>query len=92
MANTKSAMKRIKTNEKARVRNRWHRGRMRSTIREFRVALEGDDQGAAQAALAAALRQVGITGSRGVLHRNTVARYTSRLTRAFNDKFSAPAA
>ncbi len=92
MANHKSALKRIKTNESSRLRNRWHRGRMRSAIRDFRTALDGDDATAAKDALQAAVRQVGITGSRGVLHRNTVARYTSRLTQAYNRKFAAPAA
>ena len=92
MANHKSALKRIKTNESSRLRNRWHRGRMRTAINNFRVALGGDDAAAAQAALQAAVRQIGITGSRGVLHSNTVQRYTSRLTLAYNRKFNAPAA
>jgi small subunit ribosomal protein S20 len=91
MANHKSSIKRIKTNEAARVRNRWHRGRMRTAIKEFRTALDGDDAAKAAEALKAALRQVGITGSRGVLHNNTVSRYTSRLTQAYNRKFNAPA-
>lgn len=91
MANHKSSLKRIKTNEKARQRNRWHRGRMRTAIRDFRLALDGDDAGAAQTALSAALKQVGVTGSRGVIHRNTVSRYTSRLTAAYNRKFNASA-
>ena len=92
MANHKSSLKRIKTNEASRLRNRWHRGRMRTAIKNFETALSGDDSAAAAEALKAALRQVGITGSRGVLHSNTVSRYTSRLTLAYNRKFTAPAA
>ena len=92
MANHKSALKRIKTNESSRLRNRWHRGRMRTAIADFRTTLEGEDAAASLSALTAAVRQIGITGSRGVLHSNTVQRYTSRLTLAYNRKFNAPSA
>lgn len=91
MANHKSALKRIKQNEKQRVQNRWHRGRMRTAISNFRTALEGDDAAAAKAMLDGAVKQIGITRTHGVIHKNNASRTISRLTVAYNRAFNAPA-
>ena len=51
MANHKSALKRMRQNDKRRLRNRLHRGRMRTQIKKFRVAVAAGDVVAAGAEL-----------------------------------------
>lgn len=77
MANTKSAVKRIRTNENRRVRNRAVRSQLRSAVKEARAA-----QGAEQkTSIAEAIRALDKAVSKGVIHRNTAARKKSALAR-----------
>ena len=77
MANTKSAVKRIRTNENRRVRNRAVRSQVRSAVKEARAA-----QGAEQkTSIAEAIRALDKAVSKGVIHRNTAARKKSALAR-----------
>jgi small subunit ribosomal protein S20 len=84
MANIKSAEKRILQNERHRERNRNFRSRMRTAIKRLRTALESGDSAQAQELLPQTLRVIDETVQKGVVHRNTAARYKSRLTRAVN--------
>jgi small subunit ribosomal protein S20 len=84
MANHKSALKRIRQNDKRRLRNRFHKVRMRTSIKKFRTAVEGGDVDVARETLASTVRLVQRTRSRGVIHRNTADRMVSRLNKAFN--------
>lgn len=84
MANHKSALKRIRQNEKRRLRNRFHRVRMRTFIKKFRTAVEAGDVEAAREHLTTSVKLVNRTRSRGVIHRNTADRTVSRLNKAFN--------
>lgn len=84
MANHKSALKRIRQNDKRRLRNRFHKVRMRTFIKKFRSAIDEDDMDAARENLAISVRLVHRTKSRGVIHRNTADRMVSRLNLAFN--------
>jgi len=70
VANTKSAIKRIRTNERRRVRNR--------TIRSHARAAGGD---ALRTAVADAIRALDKAVTKGVVHRNTAARKKSALAR-----------
>jgi small subunit ribosomal protein S20 len=77
VANTKSAVKRIRTNENRRVRNRAVRSQLRSAVKEARAA-----QGAEQkTSIAEAIRALDKAVSKGVIHRNTAARKKSALAR-----------
>ena len=77
MANTKSAVKRIRTNENRRVRNRAVRSQLRSAVKEARAA-----QGAEQkTSIAEAIRALDKAVTKGVIHRNTAARKKSALAR-----------
>jgi small subunit ribosomal protein S20 len=77
VANTKSAVKRIRTNENRRVRNRAVRSQVRSAVKEARAA-----QGAEQkTSIAEAIRALDKAVSKGVIHRNTAARKKSALAR-----------
>lgn len=77
MANTKSAVKRIRQNERRRVRNRAVRSQVRSALKEARAA-----QGAEQrTSVAEAIRSLDRAVTKGVIHRNTAARKKSALAR-----------
>lgn len=80
MANTKSAIKRMRQAEKRRLRNRAIRSRVRTAIKNARTALpSGGD--AARAAVIEAIRIIDKAVTKGVLHRNTAARKKSALAR-----------
>jgi small subunit ribosomal protein S20 len=77
VANTKSAVKRIRQNERRRVRNRAVRSQVRSALKEARAA-----QGAEQRTIVAeAIRALDRAVTKGVIHRNTAARKKSALAR-----------
>lgn len=80
MANHRSALKRIKQTEARTERNRSHRSRLRNQIRDLRAALDAKDKAAAQTLAGPVLALIDHSVSRGVLHRNTAARYKSRLS------------
>ena len=83
MANTKSAIKRIRTGEKRRVRNRAVRSRVRSTLKTARTAVTtpGED---ARTAVLQAIRTLDKAVTKGVIHHNTAARKKSALARSLN--------
>jgi small subunit ribosomal protein S20 len=83
VASHKSALKRIKQTSKREDLNRTHRTKLRHQIRKFRVALEAKDKVAAQALLAPTLALIDHSIHKGILHRNTAARYKSRLSIRF---------
>ncbi|MCW8086509.1 30S ribosomal protein S20 [Sabulicella glaciei] len=80
MANTASARKRIRQTEKRTERNRMRRSRVRTFLRKVELALAGGDKEGAQTAFQAAAPEMQRAVSKGVLHRNTVARKLSRLS------------
>ncbi|GAA4785845.1 30S ribosomal protein S20 [Corynebacterium canis] len=84
MANIKSQIKRIKTNEKRRVRNQAIRSAVRTEIRKFREAVEAGDKAAAETQLRVASRALDKSVTKGVFHRNNAANKKSRMARAFN--------
>ena len=77
MANTKSAVKRIRQNERRRVRNRAVRSQVRSAVKDARAA-QGPEQ---RTSIAEAIRALDKAVSKGVIHRNTAARKKSALAR-----------
>ncbi|WP_080793784.1 30S ribosomal protein S20 [Corynebacterium pacaense] len=84
MANIKSQIKRIKTNEKARLRNQAVRSAVRTEIRKTRAAVEAGDKAAAEAQLRVASRTLDKAVSKGVFHRNNAANKKSALAKAVN--------
>ena len=78
MANTKSAIKRIRQNEIRRVRNRTVRSKVRTAVKAARVALT-ETTADARAAVAEAVRALDKAVTKGVIHRNTAARKKSAL-------------
>jgi small subunit ribosomal protein S20 len=84
VASHKSALKRIKQTRARTARNRAHRTRLRHQIRKLRSALEAKDKALAESLLRPTLALIDHSVSKGILHRNTAARYKSRLTLRFN--------
>lgn len=82
MANTKSAIKRIRQSEKRRQRNRAAKKQMRTAVKRLRASVSEGDAGKAQELLPTTLQVIDRTAQKGVIHQNTAARYKSRLTKA----------
>ncbi|MGH9353549.1 MAG: 30S ribosomal protein S20 [Terriglobia bacterium] len=80
MANHKSALKRIKQTAVRTEQNRAHRSRLRNQIRQLRSALDAKDKTAAQALAIPVFALIDHSTHKGILHRNTAARYKSRLS------------
>jgi small subunit ribosomal protein S20 len=79
VANHKSALKRIRNSEKKRQRNRVVRSRTRTEIKKARALMDSGDLKNAVQATREAIRQLDKAETKGVLHRNNVARRKSRL-------------
>ncbi len=84
MANHKSALKRMRQNEKRRMRNRMRKTRIKNLIRSFNEALEAKDLSLAAERLKAAQKYIDKTASKGTLHKNTAARKIGRLYNRLN--------
>ncbi|MDN5796031.1 MAG: 30S ribosomal protein S20 [Intrasporangium sp.] len=81
MANIKSQIKRIKTNEKRTQRNKAVKSEMRTWIRKFRVAAESGDKDAADEALKTASKKLDKAASKGVIHKNQAANKKSAMAK-----------
>lgn len=79
MANIKSQIKRNKTNEKARLRNKAVKSELKTAIRRTREAVAAGDAEKAAAAARAAARKLDKAVSKGVLHKNNAANKKSAL-------------
>ncbi len=84
MPHTKSAIKRMRQNEKRRLRNRWFRGRARTFIKKARKAMEAGDLEAARQYTHLAIKALDKAAEKGIMHKNTVARTKSRLVKRLN--------
>ncbi|MEF9918771.1 MAG: 30S ribosomal protein S20 [Eubacterium sp.] len=84
MANIKSAIKRAKTNEKARLRNKSVKTNLKTTVKKFEVAVAEGNQTEAQEAFRLAAKKLDTAVTKGVMHKNAAARKKSTLARALN--------
>ena len=85
MANTASARKRIRQTAKRTERNQARKARMRTFVKKVEQAIAGGGKEAAAAALKAAQPEMQRAAGKGVIHRNTVARKLSRLSKRIKD-------
>ena len=81
MANIKSQIKRIKTNEKARLRNKSVKSSLKTAVRKFREAAEAGDVETATTAMRTASRQLDKAASKGVIHANQAANRKSAMAK-----------
>jgi small subunit ribosomal protein S20 len=84
VANIKSQLKRIKTNEKARLRNKSVKSSLKTAVRRFREAAEAGDREQADVALRYAARQLDKAASKGVIHPNQAANKKSAMAQRAN--------
>ena len=81
MANIKSQLKRIKTNEKARLRNKAVKSSLKTSVRKFREAADAGERETALQALQTASRQLDKAASKGVIHANQAANRKSAMAK-----------
>jgi small subunit ribosomal protein S20 len=79
VANIKSQIKRIRTNEAARVRNKRVKSSLKTAVRRFREAADSGDRAAALEAMTVASRQLDKAASKGVIHANQAANKKSAM-------------
>ena len=91
MANHKQAEKRNRQRIKRRARNLMHLSTMRTYMKRVRKAIADGDLETAQNTLPIALKAIGKANSKGVIHRHTASRYSSRLTIAVSKAQAAQA-
>ena len=84
MANIKSQEKRIRTNERRRLRNKSVKSSLHTAVRGFRQAVESGDKEKAGELLASTNRKLDKDASKGVIHRNQAANRKSALAQAYN--------
>lgn len=82
MANIKSQKKRIRTNEKARLRNKAVKSALKTHIRKFREAVAAEDVEKAKEAARVACRALDKAASKGVIHKNQAANKKSAIASA----------
>lgn len=81
MANIKSQIKRIGTNEKAHERNKAVKSEVKTAVRATRTAVAAGDKTKAQAALVVATKKLDKAVSKGVLHKNNAANRKSAIAK-----------
>jgi small subunit ribosomal protein S20 len=91
LANTKSAKKRIRQNEKRRNRNREIMSRTRTYIKIAGATIESGDFEASEQAVQRAISEIDRAAQKGVIHKNNAARRKSRLVARLSKMEKAPA-
>jgi small subunit ribosomal protein S20 len=84
VAHSLSAKKRIRQNEKSRTINRARKSMVKTQTKHFEDALKSGDLANAEQQLKKTVRLLDKVGATSTMHKNTVARVKSRLTRLFN--------
>jgi len=80
MPNIKSAIKRVKVNEKANIANSQAKSAMRTTVKKAENAVAANAENA-QELLQAAYKSLDKAASKGLIHKNAAARKKSRLAK-----------
>jgi small subunit ribosomal protein S20 len=83
LANTKSAEKRIRSNERKRVRNQMYRSRVKTMIRKAEHLIFGGEP--SEDAVKDAIRTLDKAAVKGIIHKNNAARRKSRLMKKLNN-------
>ncbi|MCC5830787.1 MAG: 30S ribosomal protein S20 [Phycisphaeraceae bacterium] len=86
MAHSLSAKKRIRQNAKHRALNRWRKRSFRDMIKDYREALLHGSLDDCNAKLKALYKRLDQVAAKGTIHRNTAARYKSRLAARLNQR------
>jgi small subunit ribosomal protein S20 len=81
VANIKSQIKRNRTNELRRLRNKAVKSELKTAVRRFREATDSGDAATATAALASATKLLDKAASKGVIHKNQAANRKSAMAK-----------
>jgi small subunit ribosomal protein S20 len=84
LANTRSAMKRVRQSLKRRARNRYFKATARTQVKRARRLIEAGDVPEAEAVVVQAYEALDKAAQKGVIHKNKAARSKSRLMKALN--------
>jgi small subunit ribosomal protein S20 len=84
LANHKSALKRARQSQAARLRNMTRKSKAKSAVKELQTALSGGNMEQAKETLNKTVSTLHKTASKGVIHKRKASRKISRLTRAVN--------
>ncbi|WP_349407889.1 30S ribosomal protein S20 [Pseudalkalibacillus sp. SCS-8] len=85
MANIKSAIKRVKTNDKRRAVNASYKSAMRTAVKNFETKVANNDVEGAKDAFLVATKKLDKAAGKGILHKNAVARKKSSLAKQLNN-------
>ena len=92
MANHRSALKRIRQNEKRRQRNRQVRSQLKTVLKKFYSAVDGKSEGVDLSEIhRSTVSSIDRAATKGVLHKRTAARKISRIT-SYLQKSQSPTA
>ena len=80
MANHFSALKRARQTQKRTEDNRANTSRLRTALRKLRTTIQSGDAKQAKAAFGDTVSMIDKAVKKGVIHKNTAARYKSRLS------------
>jgi small subunit ribosomal protein S20 len=81
VANIKSQIKRIRTNEAARLRNKAVKSSLKTAVRRFREAADAGEREQALSLMQTASRQLDKAVSKGVIHANQAANKKSAIAK-----------
>ncbi|MDY6875043.1 MAG: 30S ribosomal protein S20 [Chloroflexota bacterium] len=84
MANTKSAIKRLRSAERRRRHNQVYRGRARTAVKKARHLIDEGHLEEAREAVRVAIKALDKAAQKGVVHKNNAARRKSRLVQQLN--------
>lgn len=85
MANHKSAEKRVRQTAKRNEINRSNRSKLRTSIKKLRTSVASHDKNGSIELLNPTVSLIDKAVNKGIIHKNTAARYKSRLTKHVND-------
>jgi len=81
VANIKSQIKRNRTNEKARLRNKAVKSSLKTSVRKFHEAADAGETAKAQELAREATRALDKAASKGVIHANQAANRKSAISK-----------
>lgn len=87
MAHGRSALKRIRQNQRRRLRNQMVRSRVKTLVKKARAHIAAGALDQARLSVGDAISALDRAAEKGVLHRNNAARRKSRLMKRYNAAF-----
>ncbi|KMK75933.1 30S ribosomal protein S20 [Alkalihalobacillus pseudalcaliphilus] len=84
MPNIKSAIKRVKTNDKQRAQNIAIKSALRTAVKNFEATVEAGNAENAKTAFVTATKKLDKAANKGLIHKNAASRQKSRLAKKLN--------